>query len=67
MEIHTSSDPAVLWLRARQFCYLGGHALESGEITCNLQKLKDDMPTDFADSLKAGEEDRKTDRVRHSS
>ena len=63
MEVQTSADPAVLWLRARQLCYLGGHAPESGEIIGVLQKLKDDMSTDLADSLKADEEDRKSDHA----
>ena len=63
MEIETSADPAVFGLRARQLCYLGGHALQSGEIVGILRKLKDDMPTDLADSLKADEEDRKTDHA----
>ena len=54
MEIQTSADPAVLWLRARQLCYLGGQALQSGEII-GLQTLKDDMPADLADSLKTDE------------
>ena len=57
MESETSADPAVLWLRARQLCYLGGHVPQSGEIVGILRKLKDDMPTDLADFLKAGEED----------
>ena len=48
MEIQTSADPAVLWLRARQLCYLGP---------------KDGMPADLANSLKADEEDRKTDHA----
>ena len=61
MEIETSADPAVLWLRARQLCYLGGHVPQSGEIVGILQKLQDD--TDLADSLKADEEDRKTDHA----
>ena len=39
VEIQTSADPAVLWLRARQLCYLGGYALQSGEIIGILQKL----------------------------
>ena len=59
IEIQTSADPGVFWLRARQLCYLGGHAPESGEI--GILKLKDDMPADLAYSLKADEEDRKTD------
>ena len=63
MEIETSADPAVLWLRARQLCYLDGHVPQSGEIVGILRKLKDDMPTDLADSLKADEEDRKTDHA----
>ena len=63
MEIQTGADPAVLWLRADQLCYLGGHALQSGEIVGILQKLKDDMPADLADSLKADKEDRKTDHA----
>ena len=53
-EIQTRADPAVLWLRARQLCYLGCHAPE---------KSKDVMPADLADSLKADEEDRKTDHA----
>ena len=56
MEIHTSADPAVLWLRARQLCYLGGHASQSCE-SIGLLKLKDDMP------LEADEEDRKSDHM----
>ena len=48
MEIQTSADPAVLWLRARQLCYLAP---------------KDGMPADLANSLKADEEDRKTDHA----
>ena len=63
MEIETSADPAVLWLRARQLCYLGGHAPQSGEVVGILRKLKDDMPTDLVDSLKADVEDRKTDHA----
>ena len=66
MEIETSADPAVLWLRARQLCYLGGHAPQSGEIIephPSPPKSKDDMPADLADTLKADEEDRKTDRA----
>ena len=59
MEIQTSADPAVLWPRARQLCYLGGHAPQSGEII-GLLKLKDAMPADLADSPKADEEERKT-------
>ena len=62
MEIQTSAGPAVLWLRARQLCYLGGHAPESGEMI-GRQTLMDDMAADLADSLKAGEEDRKTDHA----
>ena len=62
MEIQTSADPAVLWLRARQLCYLGGRALES-EIIGILQKLKDDMSADLADSQKADEKDRKADHA----
>ena len=61
MGIQTSAKPAVLWLRARQLCYLGGHAPQSGVIVGILQKLKDDMPADLADS-QADEEHRKTDR-----
>ena len=60
MEIQTSAGPAVLWLRARQLCYLGGHALESGEII-GILKLKDDMSADLADFLNPDEEDRKID------
>ena len=63
MEIQTSVDPAVLWFRARQLCYLGGHAPESGEIIGICRSLKDDMSADLADSLKAGEEDRKSDHA----
>ena len=62
MEIQTSADPAVLWLRARQLCCLGGHAPQSGEII-GRQKLKDGMPANLADSLKGDEEDRKTDHA----
>ena len=64
MEIQTSADPAVFWLRARQFCHLGGRAPQSGEIV-GLLKLKDDMLADLADTLKADEEDRKTDHAQH--
>ena len=60
MEIETSTGPAVLWLRARQLCYLGGHAPQSGEII-DPPESKDGMPADLADTLKADEEDRKTD------
>ena len=56
------SDPAVLWLSAAALLYLGGHAPQSGEIIDPL-KLKDDMPADLADALKADAEDRKTDRA----
>ena len=62
MEIQTSADLAVLWLRARQLCYLGGHAPQSGEIIGH-PKSKDDMLADLADSLEADEEDRKTDHA----
>ena len=62
VEIQASAGPAVLWLRARQLCYLGDHAPQSGEII-GLPKLKDDVHTDLADSLKADEEDRKTDHA----
>ena len=57
MEIQTSADQAVLWLRARQLCCLGGHAPQSGEICGLLKKLKDGMPADLA------EEDCKTDHA----
>ena len=40
--------------------YPGGHVPESGEIMGILKKLKDGMPADLADSLKADEEERKT-------
>ena len=63
MEFQTSADPAVLWHRARQFCCVGGHAPESGEIIGILQKLKDDMSAHLADSQKADEEDRKSDHA----
>ena len=59
MEIQTSADPAVLWLRARQLCHLGGHAPQSGEII-GIWKLKGGMPGDLADSQKPDEEDRKS-------
>ena len=49
LEILTSAHPAVLWLRARQLHYLGGHAPQTGEIVGILKKLKDGMPTDLAD------------------
>ena len=62
MEIETSADPAVLWLRARQLCHLCGHAPQSGEII-GVLKLKDDMPADLADTLNADDEDHKTDRA----
>ena len=54
---------AFLWLRALQLCYLGGHALESGEIIGTLKMLKDGMPEDLADSLKSDAGDRKTDHA----
>ena len=63
MEIQTSADPAVLWLKARQLCHLGGHAPESGEIMGILQKLKDDMSAGLADYQKADEEGRKSDHA----
>ena len=62
MEIQISADPAVLWLRARQLCYLGGHAPQC-EIIGMLLNLKVGMPADLADSLKADDEDRKTDHA----
>ena len=58
MEIPTSADPGVLWLRARQLCYLGGYALESGENIDIPQKLKDDMSADLVDCQEHDEEDR---------
>ena len=63
MDSETSADPAVLWLRAPQLCYLGGHALQSGEIIGILQKLKDVMPAELADSQKGVEDDSKTDHA----
>ena len=63
VEILTSADPAVSWLRARQPSCLGGRAPQSGEIIGILQKLKDVMAADLADSLKADEEDRKSDHA----
>ena len=54
-EIQTNANPVVLWLRARQLCCLGGHAPESGDITGILQKLKDDVSADLADSQKEKE------------
>ena len=51
-EIQTTDVSTVLWLKARQLCHLGGHAPESGEIIGILQKLKDSMPADLADSWK---------------
>ena len=62
VRIQTSADPVALCPRARQLCYLGGHALQSSEII-GILKLKDDMPTDLADSLKVDEEDRKSDHA----
>ena len=62
MDIQTSAELAVLWLRARQLCYLGGHAPQSGKII-GILKFKDGMPTRLADSLKADEEDRKSDHA----
>ena len=53
VEIRTGAGPAVLWLSARQLCYLGSHAPESGEI----------MVFCLADCLKADEEDRKCDHA----
>ena len=63
MEIQTSADPAVLWLRALQHCYFGGHAPQSGETIGLLKKLKDGMLADLADSQKAEEKDRKADHA----
>ena len=63
VEIQTNVDPSVLWLGARQLWNLGGHALESGDIIGILKKLKDGMHADLVDSLKADEEDRKTDHA----
>ena len=57
MEIQTSADQAVLWFRPRQRSH------ESGEIIGFLQKLKDDMSADLANSQKADEEDPKSDRA----
>ena len=62
-EIQTSADRAVLWPRARQLRYLGCYALESNEVIGILQKLKDDMSADLADSQKVEEEDRKSDHA----
>ena len=42
---------------------MGGHAPESGEIIGIVQKLKDDMSADPADSQKADEKDRWSDHV----
>ena len=47
---------------ACQLYYLGGHAPLCGQII-GILKLKDGMPTDLAGSLKADEEDRKTDHA----
>ena len=63
MEVETSADLAVLWLRARQLFCVGGHAPQSCEIIGFLKKLKDGMPADPAGSLKADEEDRKTNQA----
>ena len=52
-ETLTGADPAVLWLRVRQLCFLGGHAHASGEIIGIVQKLKDDISADLADSQKS--------------
>ena len=62
MEIQSNTDPAVLWLRAPQLCYLGGHAPQSGDIV-GLHELQDGMPADLADSLEADEEDRKSEHA----
>ena len=62
MELQTTADPAVLRLRAHQLCYLGRHAPQSGKII-GILKLKDDMPIDLANSVKADEEDRKNDHA----
>ena len=48
-----SADLAVLWLRAWQLCYLGGHTF----------RVKDGKSADLADSLKAGKEDGQTDNA----
>ena len=42
---------------------VGGEALEDGEIVGILKKLKDGMPADLADSLKADEEEGKTNHA----
>ena len=62
MESQIRADPAVLRLQLRQLCYLGGLALQSGEIIGS-PKSKDDMPADLADSQNAHEKDRKSDHA----
>ena len=63
IEIQTSADPAVLWLRAGQLCCLGGHAPDGGEIIGILQKLKDQISAVLADSQNPDEVDRKSDNA----
>ena len=62
-EIQTSADPAFFWLRARHLCFLTTvvHP-HSGEIM-GLLKLEDYMPAALANSLKADEEDRRSDHA----
>ena len=63
MEIQTSLDPAVLWIRARRLWYLGGLAPHSDEIIWHSAEIEGGMHANLADSLKAEEEDRKTDHA----
>ena len=62
IEIQPSVRDSSFGSGRAKLCHLGGHAPESGEII-GIPKLKDDMPADLADSLKADEEDRKTDHA----
>ena len=66
-EIQTSADPVVFWLRARHLCFLGGRALQSGELMGLLKLLEGCVPAALANSLKADEEDRRSDHARRRS
>ena len=65
MEIERNADPAVLWLRARQLCYLGGSCTSERRDRW-YSAIEDDVPADLADGLKADEVAARP-TVRHSS
>ena len=51
MEIQTSADPAVSWLRARQLCHLDGDTPQSGD------GMKDDLTEKSNEALSEWEEE----------